>query len=147
MKSSITRFPTCCCWRITLPLSRWIGTVDAARDRRGGGGGDCRVGLRADGQGAFCLDLRLTRFLRVVIVPGLAPYVVAGLLAWPVAQLVAETSRWQGAGVLLVVGMLYAAAVIAVLHCWVLTDEEKQKGVRVVRAGFWEFSAAREATA
>ena len=85
------------------------------------------------GRVLFVLDLSLQRFLRVVVLPGLAPYVVAGLLAWPVARLVAETNRWQGAGVIAAVGLFYAVAVVAILHYWVVTNEEKQKGIRLVR--------------
>ncbi len=87
------------------------------------------------GRVLFVLHLPLSRFLRVVIVPGLAPYAIAALLAWPVAQLVAAMSRWQGAGVLLAAGILYVAAVVAVLNSWVLTDAEKQKQLRWCRRG------------
>ncbi len=52
------------------------------------------------GRVLFVLDLKLTRFLRVVIVPGLSCYALAALLAWPAAFLVASLNRWQGAGVL-----------------------------------------------
>ncbi len=65
--------------------------------------------------------------------PGLGPYIAAGLLAWPVARLVAQTNRWQGAGVIAAVGMVYAAAVTATLHYWILTEEEKQKGIKLLR--------------
>jgi hypothetical protein len=85
------------------------------------------------GRVLFVLDLPLERFLRAVILPGLGPYIAAGLLAWPVARLVAQTNRWQGAGVIAAVGMVYAAAVTATLHYWILTEEEKQKGIKLLR--------------
>jgi hypothetical protein len=119
---------------VTLPLSRWIngswtplgiGIAVAVATA----GSACVL----MGRVLFVLDLPLKRFLRVVILPGLAPYVAAGLLAWPVARLVAETNRWQGAGVMAVVGLVYAAMIIATLHCWILTSEEKQKGIKLVR--------------
>jgi O-antigen/teichoic acid export membrane protein len=119
---------------ITLPVSRWllgvwtplgIGIAVAVATA----GSACVL----MGRVLFVLDLPLRRFLRVVVLPGLAPYVAAGLLAWPVARLVAETNRWQGAGVIAVVGLVYAAAVVSSLHYWVLTDEEKQKGTRLLR--------------
>ncbi len=98
------------------------------------------------GRVLFVLDLPLTRFLRVVVLPGLAPYIAAGLLAWPVARMVALMNRWQGAGVLVAVGLVYAVGVIAMLHSWVLTDEEKQK-----ESGWYRqvlgFFRGREATA
>jgi O-antigen/teichoic acid export membrane protein len=98
------------------------------------------------GRVLFVLHLPLTRFLRVVIVPGLAPYVIAALLAWPVTQLVAMVNRWQGAGVLLAAGMLYAAGAIAFLNRWILTDAEKQKEIGWYRRGLGMLRR-REATA
>ena len=98
------------------------------------------------GRVLFVLDLRLTRFLRVVVLPGLVPYIAAGLLAWPVARMVALVNRWQGAGVLAAVGLVYAVGVIAMLRSWVLTDEEKQKGIRLVCQVLGLFRS-REATA
>jgi hypothetical protein len=98
------------------------------------------------GRVLFVLHLPLTRFLRVVIVPGLAPYVIAALLAWPVTQLVAMVNRWQGAGVLLAAGILYAAGAIAFLNRWILTDAEKQKEIGWYRRGLGMLRR-REATA
>ena len=87
------------------------------------------------GRVLFVLDLPLTRFLRVVVAPGLAPYLAAGLLAWPTARMVAALNRWQGAGVLVAVGAVYGAAVFASLLQWVFTEQEKQKGRGIVRRG------------
>jgi hypothetical protein len=98
------------------------------------------------GRVLFVLHLPLTRFLRVVIVPGLAPYLIAGALAWPVAQLVAVVNRWQGAAVLLVAGIFYTAGAVAVLNRWVLTDAEKQKEISWYRRSL-EMLRRREATA
>jgi len=121
---------------ITLPMARWIegrwtpfgiglavsvATVVSA----------CMLMVRV----LFVLDLRLMSYLRVVIAPSLASYVVAGLMAWPVAKLVGEANRWQGAGILLTAGTLYAAATIAVMHRWVLTNEERQKGLELYHRG------------
>jgi hypothetical protein len=121
---------------VTLPAARWI---EGRWTPLGIGAAVC---LATAGSACvlmarvlWVLDLRLTRFLRVVIVPGLAPYLVAGMLAWPVARLVAEVNRWQGVGVLLAAGLIYAAGGIAVLHWWVLTDEEKHKGIGLIRHG------------
>jgi O-antigen/teichoic acid export membrane protein len=115
---------------ITLPAARWI------EGRWTPYGIGVAVALATAGSACvlmgrvlFVLHLPLTRFLRVVIVPGLAPYAIAAVLAWPVAQLVAMVNRWQGAGILLIAGILYTAAAIAVLNRWVLTDAEKQKEI------------------
>ena len=121
---------------ITLPASRWI----EGRWTPFGIGVAVAVATAGSacvlmGRVLFVLHLPLTRFLRVVIVPGLAPYAIAAPLAWPVAQLAAAMNRWQGAGVLLAAGILYAAGVMAVLHGWVLTDAEKQKELSWCRRG------------
>jgi O-antigen/teichoic acid export membrane protein len=92
------------------------------------------------------LHLPFTRFLRVVIVPGLAPYAIAAALAWPVTQLVAMVNRWQGACILLITGILYAASGLAVLNRWVLTDAEKQKEIGWYRRSLGMFRG-REVTA
>ena len=121
---------------ITLPASRWI----EGRWTPFGIGVAVAVATAGSacvlmGRVLFVLHLPLTRFLRVVIVPGLAPYAIAAPLAWPVAQLAAAMNRWQGAGVLLAAGILYAAGVMAVLNGWVLTDAEKQKELSWCRRG------------
>ena len=132
---------------VTLPAARWIE----------GGWTPFGIGVAAAaatvasasvlmGRVLFVLHLPLSRYLRVVVLPGLAPYAVAGLLAWPVAQLVAAVSRWQGAAVLLVAGMVYGVGAIAVINRWVLTEAEKQKQATWYRRGIGMLRG-REATA
>jgi len=94
----------------------------------------------------YVLDLPLKSFMRVVVVPGLMPYLIAAVLAWPVAWTTAEVNRWQGAGILLVAGILYTVCVVAMWNRWVLTSEEKQRGLGLMRRGLDAFRA-REATA
>jgi hypothetical protein len=132
---------------VALPLSRWI------EGRWTPFGIGMAVSLATAGSACvlmgrvlFVLDLKLSRFLRVVVVPGFSCYAVAGLLAWPATRMVETLNRWQGAGVLLVTGLLYAAGLLMVLHRWVLTDEEKQKGYGFLLRGL-EMFRAREATA
>jgi hypothetical protein len=84
--------------------------------------------------------------VRVVIAPGFACYALAGLLAWPAIRLVAALSRWQGAGVLLALGVVYLIGLAVVLHRWVLTDEEQQKVHGFLHRGLGVFSG-REVTA
>jgi len=79
------------------------------------------------------LELSLNRFLRYVIVPGLLPYVAAAVMAWPVALLVGLFNRWQGAGVLLVAGILYVLATMALLWRWAFTVEERDIGMSLYR--------------
>jgi O-antigen/teichoic acid export membrane protein len=119
---------------VTLPVSRWI--IGAWTPL--GIGISVAVATAGSacvlmGRVLYVLDLPLKRFLRVVVLPGLAPYIAAGLLAWPVARLVTMVNRWQGVGVLAAVSLVYAVGVTAMLHYWVLTDEEKQKGIKLVR--------------
>jgi O-antigen/teichoic acid export membrane protein len=132
---------------ITLPLSRWI--VGAWTPLGIGIAVSVATAVSACwlmGRVLFVLDLKLMRFLRVVIAPGLACYAVAGLLAWPAATAVAQVNRWQGAGVLFAVGVIYLAGLVALLHRLVLTDQEKQKVYGVLHRGLGVFSG-REVTA
>ena len=133
---------------ITLPVARWI----EGRWTPFGIGVAVSIATAVSacvlmGRVLFVLDLKLTRFLQVVVVPGLSCYALAALLAWPAAYLVASLNRWQGAGVLAVLGSVYAAAQLAVLHRWILTDDEKQKGYRMVHRGLEAFRGRREAAA
>jgi len=91
------------------------------------------------GRVLWVLDLSLARFVRVVIVPGLAPYLIAGLLAWPAAHFVARVNRWQGMGVLVVVGLVYMTGLLATLHQWVLTLDEKRKGYGILNRALGVF--------
>jgi hypothetical protein len=98
------------------------------------------------GRVLFVLDLKLSRFLRVVVLPGLAWYAVAGLLARPAVRMAAEGNGWQGAGILFGVSVIYWAGTVTLLCLWVLTDEERQKGYGFVNRGVALFRG-REATA
>jgi O-antigen/teichoic acid export membrane protein len=119
---------------VTLPAARWI---EGRWTPFGIGAAVCLATAGSAcvlmGRVLWVLDLRLQSFMRVVILPGLLPYLIAGALAWPVARLVAEMNRWQGAGVLLAAGVVYAAGGIAVFYKWVLTEDEKQKGLGMLR--------------
>ena len=98
------------------------------------------------GRVLFVLDLKLTSYFKEVIVPGLAAYMIAALLAWPVARLVAETNRWEGAGVLFMAGTIYVGGTVLILHRWVLTSEEKRKGAELYTRSL-EVFRRREAVA
>lgn len=132
---------------VALPLSRWI----LGRWTPFGIGVAVSVATALSacvlmGRVLFVLDLKLTRFLHAVILPGFWCYALAGALAWPTAKLVAMTSRWQGAGVLVVTGMVYAAVLAAVLYRWVLTDGEKYQSGRFIERGLG-FLRTREVAA
>ena len=98
------------------------------------------------GRVLFVLHLPLARFLREVIVPGLVPYLIACVLAWPVARAVAMVGRWEGAAILLAGGIVYLAVAILLLNRWVLTDAEKEQEMKWYRRGLGML-CGREATA
>jgi O-antigen/teichoic acid export membrane protein len=87
------------------------------------------------GRALVVLDLKLSSYLRTVIVPGLVPYLAAGTLAWPTAWLVNAVNRWAGMGVLAAAGLVYAAAVAVLLDRWVLTGDERNRSAAVLRKG------------
>ena len=87
------------------------------------------------GRVLYVLELPLKDFLQVVIVPGLAPYLVAGVLAWPVIFAVHSLGRWQGAAIILAAGILYSLLLAAILYRWAMTGEERQKGTELYRRG------------
>jgi O-antigen/teichoic acid export membrane protein len=132
---------------ITLPAARWI---EGRWTPLGiGAAVSLATVLSASvllGRVLFVLDLPLGEYLREVIVPGLVPYVVGGLLAFPVIGATAAASRWQGAGMLVVAGILYTALVAATLYRWVLTDEERKQGARWMERSL-TLVRRREATA
>jgi O-antigen/teichoic acid export membrane protein len=130
-----------------LPLSRWI--IGSWTPLGIGVAVSVSTAISACwlmGRVLFVLDLKLPRFLRVVVAPGFACYGLAALLAWPAASLVMQVNRWQGAGILLVVGIVYLAALAVILNHWILTDDEKQKVHGIFHRGLGVFSG-REVTA
>jgi O-antigen/teichoic acid export membrane protein len=132
---------------VTLPLAWWV--------EKGWTSLGIGVAVSVATMGSACvlmarvhhvLGLSLERFFWVVIVPGLAPYLSAAVLAWPVAWLAGSVGRWQGAGVLLAAGIVYAAGSVFILHRWALTEEEKENGRGLYRKAL-AMIQGREATA
>ena len=118
---------------VTLPAARWI---EGRWTPFGIGAAVCVATAGSAcvlmGRALWVLDLRLTTFLRVILCGGCCRTSLR-LIGRPVARLVGELNRWQGAGVLVAAGLIYAAGGIAVLQWWVLTDDEKQKGLGMIR--------------
>lgn len=73
------------------------------------------------------LELPMRRFLYLVLAPGLVPFAVAGVLAWPVAWAAHTLGRWQGAAVLFAAGIVYLALTALILYRWVFTPPERVK--------------------
>jgi len=132
---------------VTLPLARWI---EGSWTAIGIGIAVCVATVLAAfvlmGRVFVVLKLQPVPFLQTVIVPGITPYFVAGILAWPVAHFVGSLGRWQGAAVIATAGIIYLAGVLVVLHKWVLTACEKQQVGKFVGLGLG-FFGTREATA
>jgi O-antigen/teichoic acid export membrane protein len=132
---------------ITLPFTRWI---EGRWTALGIGVAVCVATVLAAAvlvaRVFAVLEMSVAPFLREVILPGITPYFVAGALAWPVAHLVATLTRWQGAAVIGVAGILYAAGVLIVLYKWVFTDAERRQVGKYIGLGLG-FLGAREATA
>jgi len=78
------------------------------------------------------LDVPRTRFLRYVILPGTVPYMVGLIFAAP-AGLATHVSRWHGAGIVAVVGVLYAATLLIAIDRLVLDADERHWFWTVVR--------------
>ena len=131
---------------ITLPLARWI---EGRWTPLGIGVAVCAATVLAAlvlmGRVCIVLKLRLAPFLREVIVPGTAPYLISAALAWPLAYSVARVGRWQGAALIAVASILYAAGVLVVLYRWVLTEAERRKVGKYIGLGLG-FFGTREAT-
>uniref|UniRef100_E6QMG7 Uncharacterized protein n=1 Tax=mine drainage metagenome TaxID=410659 RepID=E6QMG7_9ZZZZ len=73
----------------------------------------------------FALHVSLADFLRLVIAPGLVPYLASALLAWPVWWSVMKINRWSGMAVLMVAGLLYSGMIAGLLGTLFLRDDEK----------------------
>jgi hypothetical protein len=132
---------------VTLPLARWI---EGRWTSLGIGVAVCVATVLAAfvlmGRVFMVLKLRLGPFFREVIFPGITPYLVAGMLAWPVAHFVARVNRWQGAAVIVAAGTFYSAGVLVALYRWVLTVSERQQVGKYIGLGLG-FLGTREATA
>lgn len=92
------------------------------------------------------LELPMSRFLHLVVAPGLVPFALAAILAWPVDWSANVLGRWQSAAVLLVAGLLYAASSAVLLFCWVFTAAERAQA-RAMWSRFTATLVRREVTA
>jgi O-antigen/teichoic acid export membrane protein len=73
------------------------------------------------------LKIRWASFSARVLAPGLLPYGVAAVLAWPVTRLVYSMTRWQGAGVLVVTGFVYSALCFVLIYAFFFDHAEKKQ--------------------
>jgi O-antigen/teichoic acid export membrane protein len=73
------------------------------------------------------LKLSWSGFLTRVLVPGLLPYGVGAVLAWPVTHIVSSLTRLQGAGVLVGTGCVYSLLCMILLYGFCFDDAEKKQ--------------------
>ena len=71
------------------------------------------------------LRIGFARYWTSVVFPGIVPYFVALLFAYPVSQAVAHSPRIGGAAILVLTGVLYTALVAAVTHFWIWETGER----------------------
>jgi len=95
--------------------------------------------LAASGCATVALLLRVHHVLRIdwraytlkVLLPGLLPYGVAALIAWPVTRMVDSVTRWQGVGVLVITGFCYSIICLLLIYGMFFDDSEKRQMVNI----------------
>ncbi len=71
------------------------------------------------------LAISLGRYLKSVVVPGVVPYVVGLVFAYPVTYAVEHSTRWAGAVAIVLAGILYTIAMAAVVDFFVWEKGER----------------------
>ncbi len=71
------------------------------------------------------LTVSFGRYLKSVVIPGVVPYVVALVFAYPVNYAVGHSTRWLGAAWLVLAGTLYTVALVAVVDLLVWEKGER----------------------
>ncbi|HZT33954.1 MAG TPA: polysaccharide biosynthesis C-terminal domain-containing protein [Bryobacteraceae bacterium] len=131
---------------VTVPASRWLlGRWDA-------------VGIGTAVAAATLLSAvfflrRANRLLRIpgweyfrrVVVPGVAPYLVGLVVAYPATRLIEGVSRWTGAAYVILTGMVYSALLAVVVDRFVWEKGERLWFHAVIRARLGRLLPARQA--
>jgi O-antigen/teichoic acid export membrane protein len=73
------------------------------------------------------LEQSWTLWFTHAIAPGFLFYAVGAAVAWPVAHLVNEVGRLEGASVLAAAGLIYTAVSLALLYQFILGPDERAK--------------------
>jgi O-antigen/teichoic acid export membrane protein len=76
------------------------------------------------------------RYLKLVVMPSLVPYLIGGLCAWPVWTLVVHTGRWHGVVIMAAVVLVYALLLLIVIDRFILQPDERQWFRAVMRREF-----------
>jgi O-antigen/teichoic acid export membrane protein len=98
------------------------------------------LGFVVHANGIF--EVRWQQYFRAVIVPSLVPYVVGELVAIPLGRMVPGISRWYGAAVIGLAGMLYFMVLALVIDLVVLTSEERRWFREIIRRRLTRVPAA-----
>jgi O-antigen/teichoic acid export membrane protein len=72
------------------------------------------------------LKISALEYWKTVILPGLVPYAVAAPFAMPGAYIVAHTGRWEAAGWIAALGIIYSLILLLVVDFWVWGESERQ---------------------
>jgi O-antigen/teichoic acid export membrane protein len=79
------------------------------------------------------LDIPWRRYVRFVLMPGTLPYLVGAVASVPAWILIPHLGRWQGAGVIGAIGLLYSAALVILADRIILETDERQWFRAVIR--------------
>jgi O-antigen/teichoic acid export membrane protein len=88
------------------------------------------------------LEIPWRQYLGAVLMPSIVPYLVGALVAVPLGRMVPGMSRWDGAAVVGLSGMLYLMMLVLVIDLMVLTSEERRWFREIFRRQTtWVFAA------
>jgi hypothetical protein len=70
-------------------------------------------------------EVPLRRYLKLVLVPSLVPYLIGALCAFPTWTLVVHAGRWRGAEIMGIVGLVYSLLLLIVIDRLILESDER----------------------
>jgi O-antigen/teichoic acid export membrane protein len=82
----------------------------------------------------YLIGVRWKQYIQVVVLPAAVPYIVGILCAWPLWLIVPKVGRLSGAGVLLVIGLLYLLILLIALDRFVFSTAEREWIRSIVRS-------------
>jgi O-antigen/teichoic acid export membrane protein len=85
------------------------------------------------------LGIRAGTYIRSVVIPGIVPYLVATLFAWPAYYAIAHATRWVAAGCVAGLGLLYSLLLLGVIAGVILEPGERWWFQSVIQTKFGRF--------
>jgi len=79
------------------------------------------------------LEVSWRKYLRMVVAPGLLPYLISASLVIPVWKLVEHGTRWQGLAIMAAVGLAYALVLVVAIDRIVLDSDERHWFRSIIR--------------